>query len=125
VQSAHSLRIPTTNPASLPTTTSLYTVTKGPFVHKKAQENFTRKTHRRVIKVFDADKGVIDLWLRYLRKNGIGGVGMKAQIWERVEFGYAKKEGDSITKQVSNKQDKPVSGKIEAAAEELVKELSS
>lgn len=118
VQSANALQIPTSKPASLPTTTSLYTVIKGPFVHKKAQENFQRKTHRRVIKIFDADKEIIDLWLRYLRKNSIGGVGMKAQIWERVEFGYAKRQGESLAEQVDG-------DKIEKAAEELVKELST
>lgn len=92
-------------------------------MHKKAQENFERKTHRRVIKVFDADKEIVDLWLRYLRKNSIGGVGIKAQIWERVEYGFAKKEGESMVQQVeSGGLD---AEKIEKAADDLVKELSS
>lgn len=53
---------------------------KSPFVHKKAQENFEKKYHGRVIKLWDADRGVVDKWLRYLKKYSIGGVGMKAVV---------------------------------------------
>jgi small subunit ribosomal protein S10 len=96
----------------------LYTVLKGPFVHKKAQENFEKRTHRRAIKVFDTDKEVLDLWLRYLKKNSIGGVGMKAQVWENVEFGYAGKEGEMIS-EIESKGGED----IEKAAEKIMKEL--
>jgi small subunit ribosomal protein S10 len=116
---AQSLQIPTSRPAFLPTSKSLYTVLKGPFVHKKAQENFEKRTHRRAIKVFDTDKEVLDLWLRYLKKNSIGGVGMKAQVWENVEFGYAGKEGEMVMDvQGMGGED------IENAAEKIMKELT-
>lgn len=117
---AHSLKIPATRPAFLPTTKSLYTVLKSPFVHKKAQENFEKRTHRRVIKVFDTEKEVLDLWLRYLKRNSIGGVGMKAQIWERVEFGYSSQEGEMITQQAESRSEED----IEKAAQALMKELT-
>jgi small subunit ribosomal protein S10 len=89
-------------------------------VHKKAQENFERRTHRRVIKVWDSDRGVVDLWLRYLRKNGIGGVGMKAYVHEWVEYGYGAKEIGELEKQL----DRP-GQEVEKVAEELVKALSA
>lgn len=123
---AQSLKIPTTRPAFLPTTKSLYTVLKSPFVHKKAQENFEKRTHRRVLKVYDTEKEVLDLWLRYLKRNSIGGVGMKAQVWERVEFGYSSKEGEMIEQQA---QQAATAGEtrseadIEKAAQELMKKL--
>jgi small subunit ribosomal protein S10 len=117
---AHSLKIPTSKPAFLPTSKALYTVLKGPFVHKKAQENFEKRTHRRAIKVFDTEKEVLDLWLRYLKKNSIGGVGMKAQVWENVEFGYSSKEGEMIKGQIESTSEED----IEKAAQKLMKELT-
>ena len=92
---------------------------KGPFVHKKAQENFERRTHKRAIKVFDTNKEVLDLWLRYLKRNSIGGVGMKATVWESLEFGYSSKEGEMISEKLSQSGDD-----IEKAAQKLVKELT-
>ena len=92
---------------------------KGPFVHKKAQENFERRTHKRAIKVFDTNKEVLDLWLRYLKRNSIGGVGMKATVWESSEFGYSSKEGEMISEKLSGSGDD-----IEKAAQKLVKELT-
>ena len=92
---------------------------KGPFVHKKAQENFERRTHKRAIKVYDTNKEVLDLWLRYLKRNSIGGVGMKATVWESSEFGYSSKEGEMISEKLSGSGDD-----IEKAAQKLVKELT-
>ncbi|KAK8853350.1 hypothetical protein IAR55_004054 [Kwoniella newhampshirensis] len=116
VHSARSLNIPTSLPAFLPSEKSLYTVLKSPFVKKKAQENFQRKTFKRAIKVYDSDKEAVDLWLRYLRQNGLAGVGMKAYIHEWVEFGFGQKEGKGEVDVMDEK-------KIQEAAEDLVKAL--
>lgn len=67
-------------------------------MHKKAQENFEKKTHKRLIKVWDADPEVIDKWLRYLKKYSLGGVGMKVQVFEWTEFGVGRKELDEALK---------------------------
>ncbi|WWC91865.1 ribosomal protein S10 [Kwoniella dendrophila CBS 6074] len=123
VHSAHSLNIPTTLPAFLPSEKSLYTVLKSPFVKKKAQENFERKTFKRAIKVYDSSKDSIDLWLRYLRQNGLPGVGMKAYIHEYVEQGFGKKEQEQL--QTQQDQTPNISEKkIQDAAQDLVKALS-
>ncbi|BEI92041.1 uncharacterized protein CcaverHIS019_0408610 [Cutaneotrichosporon cavernicola] len=114
MQAASSLKIPTSGVASLPTKTELTTVIKGPFAHKKSQENFVRKTHKRAIKVFDAERDVLDLWLRYLRKNAMGGVAMKAYVHEYAEFGFGAKE-------MANLENMLAGGKVAAAAEEIVK----
>lgn len=115
---ARSLKIPTSGAASLPTTRELITVIKSHFVHKKSQENFESRTHRRAIKVYDADPEALDLWLRYLRKNGIGGVGMKAYIHEYVEYGFAAGE----LKELEGMLGAPENA-VEKATEEIVKAL--
>ncbi|WOO86180.1 37S ribosomal protein S10, mitochondrial [Vanrija pseudolonga] len=117
---AKSLRIPTSGIARLPTTKELTTVLKSPFVHKKAQENFERMTHRRTIKVFDTEREVVDLYLRYLRRNGIAGVGIKAYVHEFVEFGFARGEMADLQGQVKGKDET----ELEKATAEIVKALS-
>jgi small subunit ribosomal protein S10 len=89
-------------------------------VHKKAQENFEQRTHKRVIKVWDSERETVDLWLRYLKKNSIGGVGMKAIVHEWVDFGFGREEVEGLEKAMSGGGDKE---KVEKAAEELVKAL--
>lgn len=93
---------------------------KSPFVKKKAQENFERRTHKRAIKVYDADRDALDLWLRYLRQNGLPGVGMKAYIHEWVDFGFGRKEAEGKNEiEMAIEEER-----IQHAAEELVKALS-
>jgi small subunit ribosomal protein S10 len=73
-----------------------------------------------VIKVWDTDRSVVDLWLRYLKRNGIGGVGMKAYVHEFEEFGFGSKEIADLAKQMERPgQD------VEQIAEELVQSLSA
>lgn len=93
-RAAHALKIPVGAPASLPISTELLTVPRGPFVHKKSQENFWRRTHRRAVKVWDADEKVVQVWLEYLRQNPIPGVGIKVQqlLYRPVGFGQDIKD---------------------------------
>lgn len=89
--SASALAIPISRPTALPTQRSLWTVPKGPFVHKKSQENFDRKTHKRVIKAWDADPEVIERWVRYMELHAMAGVGMRVVRWERAPVSIGKK----------------------------------
>ncbi|KAK7018593.1 DNA-directed RNA polymerase [Favolaschia claudopus] len=88
---AYSLGIPCSRMYSLPTQRTIWTVIRGPFAHKKSQENFERKVHRRGIKAYDADPGVVDLWFKYLRRHAMGGVGMRCVKWERMPLGVGQK----------------------------------
>ncbi|GAA5980503.1 hypothetical protein JCM10908_001672 [Rhodotorula pacifica] len=90
LRSARALGLPTTGAAALPTSTWLRTVPRSPFVHKKSQQNFWRRTHKRAIKVFDGDEQVVQAWLAYLRKEAFPGVGMKAQYFTYREVGWGK-----------------------------------
>ncbi|KAI3620547.1 hypothetical protein CBS9595_002514 [Malassezia furfur] len=88
---AQALEIPTGGIASLPTRTSLWTVPRGPFVHKKSQENFWRRTHRRSIKVYDASDATVDRWLQFLRMHEMPGVASKVSLFRRYPLGIGKK----------------------------------
>ena len=87
LHAASSLGIPASNVISLPTQRSLWTVIRSPFAHKKSQENFERRVHKRAIKAWDADPEVVQRWILYLRKNAMPGVGMKVTVWDRVPLG--------------------------------------
>ncbi|CAD6890346.1 unnamed protein product [Tilletia controversa] len=80
------LGIPHSGIARLPTKTSLWTVPKSPFVHKKAQENFERRTHRRAIKLWDANPEVVDRCLAFLREHPMAEVHMKAQLFRYIDL---------------------------------------
>ncbi|KAF7795287.1 hypothetical protein EIP86_006441 [Pleurotus ostreatoroseus] len=88
---AAALAIPLSRPAPLPTRRNMWTVLRGPFVHKKSQENFERRTYKRVIKAWDADGEVVARWVRYLEKNLVPGVGMRVVRWERAPVGVGRK----------------------------------
>lgn len=97
-RAAKALGLPTSGIIALPTKTSLFTVPRSPFAHKKSQENFWRKEHKRAIKVFDGNEQVVEIWLAYLRKEAMGGVGMKAQIFRYrvriITHSFANLESD-------------------------------
>ncbi|QRW09913.1 ribosomal protein S10p/S20e [Ceratobasidium sp. AG-Ba] len=88
---ALALGIPLSHPARLPTQRSLFTVPKSPFIFKKAQENFEKKTHKRAVKVWNADKDVVDVWLRYLEEHMMPGIGMRVVRWEREALGFGER----------------------------------
>lgn len=60
---------------------------KSPFIYKKAQENFERKTLRRLIQIKDGHPETVEVWLAFLKKHAYHGIGMKANVWEYNELG--------------------------------------
>ncbi|KAI5992638.1 ribosomal protein S10 domain-containing protein [Pisolithus marmoratus] len=87
---ASALGIPASRPVHLPTQRSMWTVIRGPFVHKKSQENFERRVHKRAIKAWDADSETVNMWIKYLRKHMMPGVGMRVTKWERAPVGIGQ-----------------------------------
>ncbi|KAI8145846.1 ribosomal protein S10 domain-containing protein [Fennellomyces sp. T-0311] len=81
-RAAYHLGMPCTGTIRLPTQTSRWTVIRSPFVHKKSQENFERKTHKRLLQIKDAHPEVVQRWLRYLTMNAPAGIGLRATTWE-------------------------------------------
>jgi small subunit ribosomal protein S10 len=101
-------------------------VPRSPFAHKKSQENFERKTHKRVVKAWDAHPEVVKVWIGYLRKHALGGVGMRVTTWKRAELGYGGKRVEEIQKRLADKSKgdgkKVPDAKIKGLAERIVKE---
>ncbi|KAF8638122.1 hypothetical protein AX17_002421 [Amanita inopinata Kibby_2008] len=97
---ATALGIPISRVVKLPTQRTLWTVPRSPFVHKKSQENFERKVHKRLIKAWDADAEVVERWVKYLRKHALGGVGMRIVRWDRMPLGVGRKRLEGITAQL-------------------------
>ena len=93
---AAALGVPLSKPVHMPTQRRLWTVLRGPFVHKKSQENFERRTHRRVVKAWDAHPDVVDMLVQYLEKHIAPGVGMRAVKWQRAPVGVGKKTMESV-----------------------------
>ncbi|TFK87128.1 ribosomal protein S10 [Polyporus arcularius HHB13444] len=93
---ASALGVPLSKPVHLPTQRRLWTVLRGPFVHKKSQENFERKTHKRVVKAWDAHPDVVDMLVQYLEKHIAPGVGMRAVKWRRAPVGVGQKTLESV-----------------------------
>lgn len=81
-RAAFHLGMPCSGTVPLPTQTSRWTVIRSPFVHKKSQENFERKTHKRLLQIKDAHPEVVERWLRYLTMNAPAGIGMRATKFE-------------------------------------------
>ncbi|GAA6013569.1 hypothetical protein JCM11491_002710 [Sporobolomyces phaffii] len=93
LRAAKALGLPTSGAVALPTRTSLFTVPRSPFAHKKSQQNFWRKEHKRAIKVWDGNEEIVTAWLAYLRKEALGGVGMKAQTFTYRRVGWGQQLG--------------------------------
>lgn len=81
LRAAFYLKLPITGSVPLPTRRERWTVIRSPFVHAKSKENFERRTHKRLLKVYDANPEVVEIWLSTLRKHAMPGVGMKAHLY--------------------------------------------
>lgn len=123
LHAAYGLGIPVSRAASLPTARSLHTVLKSPFVHKKSQENFEQKVHKRAVKVWDADGEVVSKLVKYLEHNALAGVGMRVTRWERAEVGFGEAQMKHI-KAESAASTRTTSDKVRALADSIVKQAS-
>jgi small subunit ribosomal protein S10 len=119
---AYSLGIPCSRMYSLPTKRQIWTVIRGPFAHKKSQENFERKVHRRGLKAYDADPAVVDLWFKYLRRHAMGGVGMRCVKWERMPLGVGQIAEVEVKNTLNrSKQLATTKSRIKSLGDEIVK----
>jgi ribosomal protein S10 len=87
LRAAYYLGLPASGPIPLPKRIERWTVPKSHFIFKKTQENFERITYKRLIQITDGNMEAVYAWLAYLQKRAIGGVGMKANVWEFSSLG--------------------------------------
>jgi hypothetical protein len=71
----------------LPRIRERWTVPRGNFIHKKSQENFERRTVRRLIQIKDGNPETVQIWLAFVRKHAYYGIGMKANVYEFAKLG--------------------------------------
>ncbi|KAI0653127.1 ribosomal protein S10 domain-containing protein [Cubamyces menziesii] len=119
---AAALGVPVSKPVHLPTQRRLWTVLRGPFAHKKAQENFERRTHKRVIKAWDANPEVVDMLVAYLEKHIAAGVGMRAVKWTRAPVGVGSKTVEAVLGRMRMDEQALRAQKVKALGEQIVKE---
>lgn len=124
LRAAYYLGLPATGPKPIKTKRERWTVIRAPFVHAKSKENFERKTHGRMIKIWDSDNEVIDLWLSYLKKNSVWGVGVKVNMFSYEPLDFSEKMANientknalddlsSSIETLSNDINNPVSQKV-------------
>ncbi|THH01190.1 hypothetical protein EW145_g6956, partial [Phellinidium pouzarii] len=68
-----------------------------PFVHKKAQENFDRKVHKRVLKAWDATEGVVERWISYIMAHPQPMIAVRIVRWHRVPLGLGRKHDENTS----------------------------
>ncbi|RQM06454.1 hypothetical protein DH86_00002300, partial [Scytalidium sp. 3C] len=90
LRAAYYLGLPAYGPVPLPRITERWTVPRANFIFKKSQENFERKTLRRLIQIKDGHPETVQIWLAFLRKHAYYGIGMKANVWEYNKLGVGK-----------------------------------
>ncbi|KAG0219126.1 mitochondrial 37S ribosomal protein rsm10 [Mortierella sp. NVP41] len=122
-RAAAALEMPCSGAIPLPVQTSKWTVNKSPFVHKKAQETFERKTHKRLLAIKDTHPDVVRRWVQFLNQNSISGVGMKVTVWENEELGVGQKKLDKAKKGES--RNRSVAAMMAEGAEEPSKEVKA
>ncbi|KAI0739487.1 ribosomal protein S10 [Daedaleopsis nitida] len=116
---AAALGVPVSKPVHLPTQRRLWTVLRGPFVHKKSQENFERRTHKRVVKAWDAHPDVVNMLVQYLEKHIAPGVGMRTVKWQRAPVGVGQKTLEAVVGRM--RMDEQVRAeKVKALGEQIV-----
>ncbi|SMN20329.1 similar to Saccharomyces cerevisiae YDR041W RSM10 Mitochondrial ribosomal protein of the small subunit, has similarity to E. coli S10 ribosomal protein [Maudiozyma saulgeensis] len=89
------LGIPLTGPKPLPTRRERWTVIRSPFVHAKSKENFERHTHKRLLRVWDTNDEILELFVSYIKKHAMTGIGMKCNVYKRepITIDFDKNEG--------------------------------
>ncbi|AAS54524.1 AGR035Cp [Eremothecium gossypii ATCC 10895] len=88
------LGIPMTGPKPLPTRRERWTVIRAPFAHAKSKENFERHTHKRLLRLWDANPEVVEMFLSYITKHSMAGVGMKCNMFQRESVQLAQELAD-------------------------------
>ncbi|SCU97491.1 LADA_0H06568g1_1 [Lachancea dasiensis] len=93
------LGMPLTGPKPLPTRRERWTVIRSPFAQAKSKENFERHTHKRLIRVWDTNAEVLELWLGYISKHSSPGVGIKCNVYQKegIELQQTLKQSSMLT----------------------------
>jgi small subunit ribosomal protein S10 len=65
---------------------------------------------------------VVERWVRYLRKHGIGGVGMRVVRWERTPLGIGRRKLEDVGTQLEAAREEAAKGaEIKKLGENIIK----
>jgi ribosomal protein S10 len=92
LRAAYYLGLPTSGPVPLPRIVERWTVPRAHFIAKKSQENFERRTLRRLIQIKDGNPETVQVWLAFLKEHAYYGIGMKANVWNYEKIGKSKED---------------------------------
>ncbi|KAJ1981496.1 mitochondrial 37S ribosomal protein rsm10 [Dimargaris verticillata] len=93
---AEVMKVPCSNVVGLPTHTHVWTVLKSPFVHKGAQENFSRLRIKRLLQIKDTHPDTLKVFLNYIEDNLPAGVGMRIHRFEYATLNDALTEAERV-----------------------------
>ena len=96
MRAAYYFGLPATGPGPLPRRIERWTVIKSPFIYKKQQENFERRTFSRLVTIKDGHPDVVEMWLSYCVRNMFHGTGMKVNMFTNDYVGVGKTMSQDI-----------------------------
>jgi ribosomal protein S10 len=96
VRAAYHFGLPCTGPVPLPRKIERWTMVRSPFIFKKHQENFERRTYSRLVTVKDGNPDVVEMWISYCVDNQFHGTGMKLNLFTHDYVGVGKTMSDDI-----------------------------
>lgn len=75
--------------------------------------------HKRAIKAWDADSEVVTVWVKYLRKHMMSGVGMRVTRWERASVGIGQQ---IMERDVAKSRSDTREAQVKALADQIVQQ---
>lgn len=96
VRAAYHFGLPCTGPIPLPRKIERWTVVRSPFIFKKSQENFERRTYSRLVTIKDGNPDVVEMWISYCVDNQFHGTGLKLNVFTHDYVGVGKTMSDDI-----------------------------
>jgi len=96
VRAAYHFGLPCTGPTPLPRKIERWTMVRSPFIFKKSQENFERRTYSRLVTIKDGNPDVVEMWISYCVKNQFHGTGMKLNLFTHDYVGVGRSMSDDV-----------------------------
>lgn len=98
VRAAYYFGLPCTGPVPLPMRRERWTLIRSPFIFKKVQENYERRTYSRLVTIKDGHPDVVEMWLSYCIQNQFHGTGMKVHMFTQDYVGVGRAMAPDIKK---------------------------
>jgi ribosomal protein S10 len=95
-RAAYYFGLPCAGPVPLPVNTRRWTVVRAPFVFKKTQETFERKTFSRLLTIKDGHPDVVEMWISYCHRHTMAGTALKVQLFTNDYIGVGRTMSEDI-----------------------------